>query len=120
MRKMMIVCAMLGSFSALGLAVKSGDTWSGTLVDRSCYLRSKSVGGCVARRGSSSYLLKDPKGNMYELDGATNRTASQAIASLNKRSRANDMRSSGPVFAGIVGHMNSRGHISADRLSVER
>ena len=106
---------MFGSFSALGLAVPAVKTWSGTLVDRGCYLRRGSVSECVARRRSGSFLLKDSKGNMHELDSATNQVASQAIASLNRRTGRN-----GPVFAGIVGHTNRRGRISADRLSVQR
>ena len=106
---------MLGSCSALVLAWPAGETWSGTLVDKNCYRNNGSVSGCVASRYSPSFLL-DSKGTMYELDTKTNDLARQAVVSLDSRISSADT----PVFAGMAGHMNKRGHISADRLQVER
>jgi hypothetical protein len=77
MRKIMTVCAMLGAFSVLSLARPAGNTWSGTLVDRSCYQHKGVVSACAAKPTSSSYLL-DSKGTMYKLDSATNYGAQMA------------------------------------------
>jgi len=100
MRKLMTICALLGAFAALGLA----ETWSGTLLDATCYDKDKSVDACAAKPGSTAFALES-SGTVYKLDGATNARVVEAMKSRADRANNPDATTATPVMAKITGEM---------------
>jgi len=113
MRRYIMICAILGAFSTLGLA----STWSGTLLDANCYHRHENVRACGAKPHTTRYLL-DVKGTKYRLDSATNDRAQLAMQSRAEKANNPDATKATPVYAKLTGYMNKKGKIRANIIEV--
>jgi hypothetical protein len=103
---------MSGALSALGMATT---TVNGTLLDRDCFSRHKSVKACSATRNTDRFMLFN-KGKQIRFDSATNdrtRMAMQARADRPFRNRST------PVFASATGRFRSSGRFRADVIRVK-
>ncbi|HLH16956.1 MAG TPA: hypothetical protein VKX45_07035 [Bryobacteraceae bacterium] len=114
MRKAMTVCAMLGAFAALGLA----ETWTGTLVDATCYEKNKDAAACGAKVESTAFLLTSGD-KIYKLDEASNQRALQAMKSRADRANNPDATKAEPVNAKITGELKGE-HIHAETIEIQQ
>jgi len=114
MRKLMTVCAMLGAFSALGLA----ETWNGTLLDYNCYHRHNTSKSCDAKPSTQMFML-EVNGTRYRLDGASNERAAEAMRSRADRASNPDATKATPVNAKVTGETRGSGKIHADTIEIQ-
>jgi hypothetical protein len=74
MRRFLSTAALFGFFSVAALA----ETYSGKLLDASCYDQQKKATACDATSTTTSFAL-DASGMVYKLDSAGNSKASAAL-----------------------------------------
>jgi hypothetical protein len=114
MRKIMTICAMLGAFSALGLA----ENWNGTLLNAVCVDQHKTTKSCDARPSTETFIL-DVNGTQYRLDGASNERAREAMKSRADRASNPEATKATPVNAKVTGELRGSGKIHADLIEVQ-
>jgi hypothetical protein len=73
MRRILTVCAVAAIFSALALA----ETFTGRLIDASCYEQQKSASTCEPTASTTSFAL-DVAGKVYMFDANGNTKAAEA------------------------------------------
>ena len=73
MRRLLTVCAVAAVFSALALA----ETFTGRLIDASCYDQQKSASACEPTSTTTSFAL-DVSGKIYRFDANGNTKAAEA------------------------------------------
>lgn len=83
MRRLLSLLALSAVFSMLALA----DSWSGKLLDATCYDQQKKVAGCDATSTTTAFAL-EVSGTVYKLDPAGNSKAATALK--NRADRAVD------------------------------
>jgi hypothetical protein len=81
MRRILLAITLFGVFSMCALAA----SFSGKLVDASCYDQQKKVDSCVASDNTTAFAL-EVSGKVYKLDSAGNAKATAAIKSRADRS----------------------------------
>jgi hypothetical protein len=81
MRRILFPITLFGVFSMWALAA----TYSGKLLDASCYDQQKNVGSCDATGNTRAFAL-EVSGTVYKLDSAGNSKASAAIKNRADRS----------------------------------
>ena len=69
-----MLSALAVVFAGLGLA----DTWTGRLLDASCFDQQKSARSCDAAAATSTFAL-DVSGKIYRLDDSGNMKAAEAM-----------------------------------------
>jgi hypothetical protein len=74
MRRFLSTTALLGVFSMAAFA----ESYSGTLLDASCYDQQKKASACDATSTTTSFAL-EASGMVYKLDSAGNTKASAAL-----------------------------------------
>jgi hypothetical protein len=84
-------------FSVLALA----ESWTGRLVDASCYDQQKSATACDPSASTTSFALI--AGQAYKLDDAGNSKAAAALKNRADRSADPDRPSKGVVSAKVTG-----------------
>jgi hypothetical protein len=106
MRKIMTVLGVMSVFTGLALA----ETWSGKLLDASCYDQQKSAKGCDAT-GTTSMFAIEAAGKVYKLDDS----GKVGTAIRNSADRAKDPAKppAGAVNATVTGAL------SGDSIKVE-
>jgi hypothetical protein len=114
MRKILTICAMAASFSALAWA----ETWSGTLLDATCQARNAGTKACDATPTSTTFIL-NVNGTQYKLDNASNDRAREAMRSRADRATNPDATKSTPVNVKVTGTVKSDGHIHADLIEIQ-
>jgi hypothetical protein len=85
-----------------GLAV--ADTWSGKLVDASCYAKEKGAKACDPMASTTSYAV-NVDGKVYNLDESGNQKAAAALKNRADRS-ADPNKPAAAVTAKITGTMS--------------
>ena len=98
MRRLASLCGCIAVFSALALA----ESWTGRLVDASCYDQQKSATACDPSASTSSYALV-VSGQSYKLDNTGNTKATEALKSHADRSANPNKPASGAVSAKVTG-----------------
>jgi hypothetical protein len=114
MRRLLTICAVFVGLSTLALA----NSWSGRLLDESCYNRHQSKHGCNARASSGSYVLAT-KGSVYRFTAGSNDGISRTLQSRHSRRNPGRSPRGSPVWAGVVGTENDKGRIRVDRIGLQ-
>ena len=99
MRRLLVLTGLAVVCTVLATA----ETFTGQLLDASCYAQSKSAKSCAATASTSSFLL-EASGKLYQLDEGGNSKAAEAIKSRADRSAA-PSAPAGPVNAKVDGTM---------------
>lgn len=97
MRKLLALSGLLVAFSAMALA----ETYTGHLLDASCYAQSKMARNCEAKASTSQFAL-DASGKVYRLDEAGNAKAADAMKTHADRSADPNKPATGAVNAKVT------------------
>jgi hypothetical protein len=81
MRRVMTICMLAAAFTGLALA----ESWSGRLVDSTCYDQQKNVAACDPTSATTTFALS-VSNKIYKLDDAGNTKAMEAIKNRADRS----------------------------------
>ncbi len=113
MRNVLSLLALSSVFSMLALA----DSWSGKLLDATCYDQQKKVAACDPTDTTTAFAL-EASGTVYKLDAAGNSKASAALK--NRADRAADPAKppSKQVMARVNGTEKS-GIIAVESIEVQ-
>jgi hypothetical protein len=85
----------------VGLA--SAESFSGTLVDATCYSQQKSAQTCLATNSTSAFMI-DVSGKLYQLDDNGNAKAAEAMKNRADRSTDNNAANAA-VTARVTGKL---------------
>ena len=113
MRNLVTLCACLTVFSVLALA----ESWTGRLVDASCYDQQKSATACDPSASSSSFALV-VSGQTYKLDNEGNTKATEALKNRADRSANPNQPPKGAVSAKVTGSL-ADGTIKVESIDVQ-
>jgi len=94
----------------VGLA--SAESFSGTLVDASCYSQQKSAQSCTATGATTAFMI-NVKGKVYQLDENGNTKAAEAMKSRADRSTDPNNATNSAVTAKVTGKLEG------DTIAVE-
>jgi endonuclease YncB( thermonuclease family) len=97
MRKILTSTAFLTLFAALAFA----ESWSGTLIDASCYSQQKNTASCMATSSTTAFAL-NVAGQVLTMDDAGNTQTAAALKNRADRSTDQDGKSS-PITAKVTG-----------------
>ena len=112
MRRFVSTAALLGAFSMVALA----ESYSGKLLDASCYDQQKKASACDATSTTASFAI-EAGGTVYKLDSAGNSKASAALK--NRADRVDPSKAqSKEVMAKIDGTEKS-GTITVTSIDVQ-
>src|SRR5262249_3029417 len=98
MRRILTVCAVIAVFCALGLA----ESFTGRLVDASCYDQQKSATTCDPSATTTSFALI-VSGKAIKLDDAGNGKAAEALKGRADRAADPSKPASAQVMAKVSG-----------------
>ncbi|MBZ5723650.1 MAG: hypothetical protein LAP87_01520 [Acidobacteriia bacterium] len=98
MRRILTLTALVAVFSVLGLA----ESWSGRLLDSSCYDQQKSAKTCDATSTTTAFAI-DVSGKVYKFDDTGNAKAAEAMKSRADRSTNPNSPPSGQIMAKVSG-----------------
>jgi hypothetical protein len=98
MRSILTLCACTAIFSGLALA----ESWSGRLIDASCYDQQKSATACDPTSSTTMFALV-VSGQPVKLDDAGNSKAAEALKSRADRSTNPDAPAGKQVAAKVSG-----------------
>ena len=112
MRRLLPILAISGVFAALALA----ESFSGTLLDSSCYDQQKKASACYATPSTTSFALES-SGMVYKLDRNGNTKAEAALKSRADRSKPGQAPSA-QITAKVSGTEKS-GMITVESIDVE-
>jgi hypothetical protein len=113
MRRVLLVAAFSAVFSMLALA----ESWSGKLLDGSCYEHQKKVAACDATSATTAFAL-EASGTVYKLDAAGNSKASEALKNRADRAADPTKPQSKQVMANVEG-TEKGGIIAVERIDVQ-
>jgi hypothetical protein len=100
MRRLLTIFGALALFSALALA----ESWTGQLLDASCYDQNKTAKGCDATGSSSTFAIA-VSGKVYRLDDTGNSKAGEAIRNRANRSADPNQPAAATVNAKVNGKL---------------
>jgi hypothetical protein len=114
MRRLVSLLALVSVFSIVGFAA----SWSGTLLDASCYNTQKSADTCMATSKTTAFGVIDTAGKFYKLDAKGNSLATAALK--NRADRAADPAnpSAAKVSATVTGTDKS-GTIEVESIDIK-
>jgi hypothetical protein len=98
MRRILTLCASVAVFSALAFA----ESWSGRLVDSSCYDQQKSATACDPTGSTTAFALV-ASGKAFKFDDAGNSKAIEALKNRADRSATPNAPPSTQVAAKVTG-----------------
>jgi hypothetical protein len=113
MRKTLCFCALSTVFSVLAFA----DSFSGKLIDASCYAKQQSSMGCEPSSATSSFAL-DVSGKVYNLDSSGNKKAAAALKNRADRTADPTKTHAKEVMATVEGSENA-GSIKVTSIEVQ-
>ena|SRR5579862_8477182 len=113
MQRILSLLALSAVFSMLALA----DSWSGRLLDASCYSQQKKADACDAMSTTTAFAI-EVSGKVYKLDAAGNSKASTALKSRADRAADPNKPQSNPVMAKVDGTEKS-GTIAVESIEVQ-
>jgi hypothetical protein len=112
MRKILSLIALSAVFSICALA----ETYSGTLLDSSCYDQQKKASSCEATSSTSAFAI-EVSGKVFKLDQAGNSKASDALKNRADRSDPTKQQSKG-IMAKVSG-TEKDGTITVESIDVQ-
>jgi hypothetical protein len=112
MRKILLLVTLSGVFSICALA----ETYSGKLLDASCYDQQKKASSCDATSNTTAFAL-DVSGTVYKLDGAGNSKASAAIK--NRADRSDPSKQQPKEVMAKVDGTEKGGTIAVESIAVQ-
>ncbi len=112
MRKILVSCAFVTLFAALAFA----ESFSGTLLDASCYSQQKSATACAASGSTTAFALS-VSGKVYNLDDAGNTKA--AAAMKNRADRSTDQSAQKTPTAATVTGTQDGDTIKVESIQVQ-
>ncbi len=113
MRRILTTCACLAVFSVLALA----ESWTGRLVDSSCYDQQKTATACDPTSSTTSFALV-VSGRAYKFDSEGNSKAADALKSRADRS-ANPNNPPSPQVSAKVTGTRDGDTIKVDSIEVQ-
>ncbi len=113
MQKTCYLLTLSLTFAAFAFA----DSWSGKLIDHSCYEKQQSATGCDATGATKSFAL-EVSGKVYKLDAAGNQKASTALKSRADRAADPSKPQSSEIMAKVDGTERG-GTITAENIEVQ-
>jgi hypothetical protein len=113
MVRVLLVVAFSAVFSTLALA----ESWSGRLLDGTCYEHQKKATGCEATSTTTAFAL-EASGTVYKLDAAGNSKASEALKNRADRAADPTKPESKQVMAKVEGTEKS-GVIAVESIDVQ-
>jgi hypothetical protein len=113
MRRVLFVLAFSAVFSMLALA----ESWSGKLLDATCYDQQKKAATCDATSATTAFAL-DASGTVYKLDADGNSKASEALKNRADRAVDPSKPASSHVMAKVQG-TEKGGIISVETIDVQ-
>lgn len=125
MRRTLTLLVLPAIFATMALA----ESWSGTLIDASCYDRQAqqaptkgevsptALEACAPTSQTSQFAL-EANGKVFKLDSAGNSKAATAMKSHAERSTGAPGKASTKVMATVEG-TESGGTIKADRIDIQ-
>ena len=116
MKHALILCGILVMSGAMARA----ETFTGRLMDSTCYHRHGTARACNAKLGTTSFMLETSKGTFYKLDYGTNVRAREALRARADKVTNPDATKAVPVEATITGRMAKHNRIHADTLSLNQ
>jgi hypothetical protein len=112
MRRVLFVLTFSAVFSMLALA----ESWSGKLLDATCYDQQKKVAACDATSATTAFAL-DASGTVYKLDADGNSKAADALK--NRADRAADPSKPASHVMAKVDGTEKAGVISVESIAVQ-
>jgi hypothetical protein len=112
MRRIPVLVTLAAGFAALALA----ESWSGNLLDASCYEKQKTAASCEATVMTTAFAL-DVSGKVYKLDESGNSKASAALK--NRADRAEPGKTASPIVMAKVDGMEKGGTIAVETINVQ-
>jgi hypothetical protein len=97
MRAIVTSAAFLTLFAAVAFA----ESWSGTLIDASCYTQKKDTAPCMATSSTTAFAL-NVAGQVFTMDDAGNTQTAAALKNRADRSTDPDAKST-PIKAKVTG-----------------
>jgi hypothetical protein len=113
MRQFLTLLALATGCCSLALA----ESWSGMLLDASCYDQQKSAQPCAATNSTTTFMI-DVSGTVYALDSAGNSKAADAMKSRADRSTNPNGANGTPVTAKVTGRLQ-RNIIAVETIDVQ-
>jgi hypothetical protein len=111
-RRIPVLVTLAAGFAALALA----DSFSGNLLDASCYEKQKTSASCEATATTTAFAL-DVAGKVYKLDGAGNTKASAALK--NRADRSDPGKTQSPIVMAKVDGTDKGGTIAVENIDVQ-
>jgi hypothetical protein len=112
MRRTLSLLAVSAVVSMLALA----DSWSGKLLDATCYDQKKASAGCDASSKTTAFGI-EASGMFYKLDRAGNAKAAAALK--NRADRADPSKPQSPEVTAKVDGTEKSGTIAVDNIDVQ-
>ena len=113
MQKILLSLASSSIFAMLAF----GGSWSGKLIDASCYSQQKKAAGCEATSTTTAFAL-DVSGKFYTLDANGNSKAATAMKSRADRAVDPANPQANQIMAKVSG-TESGGTIAVDSVDVQ-
>jgi hypothetical protein len=114
MRRLVMLCATFAVFSVLALA----ESWTGRLVDASCYDQHKSATACDPSASTTGFALM-VSGQAYKLDSDGNTKAAAALKGRADRSADPKKPATGTVSAKVTGTKEGNDTIKVESIDVQ-
>ena len=111
---MLTLTALIAVFSALALA----ETWTGRLIDSSCYEQHKSAMNCDANSATTAFAL-DVAGKIFTLDQTGNTKAAEALKSRADRSTDPTKPPSAQIMAKVTGTKDGENTLKVETIDVQ-
>jgi hypothetical protein len=112
MRRILSIMAVAGALSTFALA----ESYSGKLLDASCYDKQKQANACDATSSTTAFAL-DVSGTVYKLDRAGNSKASAAIK--NRADRTDPTKQQSKEVMAKVDGTEKGGTIAVENVDVQ-
>jgi len=112
MRRMLLPMTLFGVFSMCALA----ESYSGKLLDASCYDQQKKVDSCGATSSTTAFAL-EVSGKVFKLDDAGNSKASEAIK--NRADRTDPSQPQPKEIMAKVDGTQKGGTITVENIAVQ-
>ena len=114
MRRLLTLCACVTIFTALAMA----ESWTGRLVDASCYDQQKSATTCDPTGSTTTFALV-ASGKTFKLDDAGNTKAIEAMKSRADRAANPNAPASTTITAKVTGTKDGDNTLKVEAIEVQ-
>jgi len=114
MRRLLTLCAVVTVFTTLALA----ESWTGRLVDASCYDQQKSATTCDPTSSTTTFAMV-ASGKIYKFDDAGNTKAMEAMKNRADRSTNPNAPQTTTVAAKVTGTKGADNTLKVETIEVQ-